>query len=328
MPPKPRISFFSLRPDAPQWQHLLRATLQECSYLPDPIARTYMRSYVVDRYRRAFKSNVPDVKLTRAAKQGLTLLHRANEGYSRALDRVMLMSYGRIGKRRHELVAQLLSPKVPENTEALRDLINSVPEFEDGWVAPEIITALIKSQMNHGVFTASRVRPQIKSSEPVVPEKNIWGRPLSRSRRFNIRHAWYHEILFSVLPPLPERDLEIMQGLIAGTIPWKSRKQRPVQPPATKNDIVLDFLTDGPQKENTFGPYVNGRPHNITTRFMQRQWRRISALVPRIHWNDVSKRWNFDWDSPKSLPQVAFAVEEDSDLDGIFGSSAGNAPKS
>ena len=329
----PRLSLFRLSPDAPQWQHLLRATLQECAYLPDPIARSYMRSYVLDRYRRAANSKLTEAKLTQAAKKGLRLLQRANEGYPRPLDKVLFMSYGRIGKRRHELLNQLLYPEVPNPADpnALPEVTKTVSDFEDGWEAPETISSLIRSQMNHGVFTASRLRAQIKSAEPVIPKENSWGRPISPARRTNIRRQWYLNSLDSLLPPLPEHELFILNGLIDGSLPWKSPRKRPEQPQASEGNSVLEFLTEGPQKSNTFRPYVNGRPHQITNRLMQRQWRRISAFVPRMEWNDISKKWAFSWDAPKNFPSIAFDVDQNSELDEIFGglseNQAPSAPK-
>ena len=281
-----------------------------------------MRSYVLDRYRRAFESKLPEDKLIRSAQKGLSLLQRANEGYPRPLDKVLLMSYGRIGKRRHELIAQLLKPEVPTDTNSLRELVESVSIYQDGWEPPQIVTSLIKSQMNHGVFTASRLRPQLKIVAPVIPDQNSWGRPVGRSRRINIRRRWYIDTLYSLLPPLPEQELNILNGLIAGTVPWRSPKQKPVNPPAPQNDTVLQFLTDGPQKGLTFGSYVNGRPHKITSRSMRRQWKRISAFVPRMHWNPIGKKWGFHWDTSKVVPRVAFEVDQESDLDEIFGEEA------
>ncbi|KAJ5649987.1 uncharacterized protein N7484_003710 [Penicillium longicatenatum] len=322
----PRISSTHLNQNSPQWQHLLRATLRECTYLPDPIARTYMHGYILDRYRRAFQSKQPEAKLIHTAKKELSRLQRANQGYPRPLDRVMMMSYGRIGKRRHELLAELMNPDVPTDTNALRELVTKAPNFTDGWEPPQIILSLIKSQMNNGVVTSSRIRPQLKGVEPPVPEKNSWGRPLGESRKANIRHKWYFDTLFCLLPPLPDKELKVLDGLIAGTVLWKPRKRKQVeeaQPP--QDNLLLDLLADGPQKGPTFRPYLLGRPHQITPRFMARQWRRISALVPRKFWNEKSAKpmkWIFHWDDPKKMPTLAFDVDQDADVNEIFGESS------
>ncbi|KAJ5948737.1 hypothetical protein N7454_002044 [Penicillium verhagenii] len=318
-----RISPINLHQNLSQWQHLLRATLRECTYLPDPIARTYMHGYVLDRYRRAFKSKQPEAKLIQTARKELSRLQRANEGYPRPLDRVMMMSYGRTGKRRHELLAQLMSPDTPVDTEALRELVTKAPDYADGWEPPQIVLALIKSQMNNGVITSSRLRPQLKGVEPPIPEKNSWGRPLRHSRKYNIRHQWYFDTLFCLLPPLPDKELKVLDGLIAGNVLWKPRERKQVEePPKSQDNLLLDLLADGPQKGPTFRRYVLGRPHKITPRFMLRQWRRISAHVPRKFWNEKSTKsmkWLFHWDAPKKVPTLAFDVDQNADLDQIFG---------
>lgn len=106
-------------PDPTLWRSLFRATLRECSYLPDPIARDYMREHVVHRYRRSRISHRSDPDLARSARHGLSVLQRANQGYQRPLEKVLFMSYGRTGKRRHELLAELMKPQVPRDTAAV-----------------------------------------------------------------------------------------------------------------------------------------------------------------------------------------------------------------
>ncbi|KAJ5574115.1 uncharacterized protein N7459_008542 [Penicillium hispanicum] len=328
-----RIS--SLHPlDATQWRQLLRATLRECTYLPDPIARSYMRNHVMDRYRRARRSDRPESQMIQAAKRGLSILQRANEGYPRPFDKVMFMSYGRIGKRRHELLVKMLKPPIPRNSHALRSLIAQnaqSAEFQDGWEPPEIMVSLIKSQMNHAVFTSSRIRPQLKGAGPVIPATNTWGTPVSPSRRFNIRRKWFNGTMGSLLPPLPEKDLQTLDGLISGSVPWVPVKRRKAPSTAPQDqDLILGFLADGPQKGLTFREYVDGRPHQITSRFMRRQWRRISSLVPRRYQNPHSGKCQFVWDTPKSMPQLAFSLKAEVDLDDIFDQSneAKTSPKS
>ncbi|KAJ5760026.1 hypothetical protein N7520_007182 [Penicillium odoratum] len=322
----PRISPIHLNQQSLQWQHLLRATLRECSYLPDPIARTYMHGYVLDRYRRALESKHSEAKLIRTAKKELSRLQRANEGWPRPFERVMMMSYGRTGKRRHELLADLISPDVPTDSNALRELVTKAPKFTDGWEPPEIMLSLIKSQMNNGTVTSSRIRPQLRGIQPPVPNLSSWGRPLGQSRKVNIRHKWYFGSLSSLFPPLPDNELKILDGLIAGTVIWKPRKRKQVEEPSKSQDnLLLDILADGPQKDHTFRPYAQGRPRKITPRLMLRTWRRISSYVPRLFWNEKSEKkmkWTFHWNGPKKVPTLAFDVDQDADLDEIFGSES------
>ncbi|KAJ5176568.1 uncharacterized protein N7482_002445 [Penicillium canariense] len=313
-------------PDSIPWMSLLRATLRECSYLPDPIARGYMREYVVNRYRRSRQSHRSDPELARTARHGLSLLQRANEGYQRPLERVLLMSYGRIGKRRHELLAQLMKPQVPSDTDALKELVAKPIAFEDGWEPPEIVMSLAKSQMHNGILSTSRVRPALKNLQPPIPETNSWGRPVSRVRRVNIRKNWYGSTLETLLPPLPDAELRVLDGLIEGTVAWAPRPRKPATLTAPHEDnhgdeSILKFLTEGPQKGHTFRDFANGRPHEITDRFMRRQWRRISCLVPRMHYSVKANKWFFIWDTPKVMPELAFEVDTEANPDQIFGGS-------
>jgi hypothetical protein len=286
-----------------------------------------MREYVVHRYRRSQKSHRSDLDLARSARHGLSVLQRANQGYQRPLERVLFMSYGRTGKRRHELLADLMKPSIPQNTEAVKELLAQPILFEDGWEPPEIIMSLAKSQMHNGVLSSSRIRPALKNLHPPIPETNSWGRPVPRVRRVNIRKKWYGNMLETLLPPIPDAELRTLDGLIQGTVAWAPRRQRPVEPVTSHgnghdedNDPLLEFLTKGPQKGHTFREFSNGRPHEITDRFMRRLWRRISSLVPRMQYSVAVNKWFFIWDTPKAMPQLAFEVDTAVDLDHVFGS--------
>jgi hypothetical protein len=279
-----------------------------------------MSSYVLDRYRHAAKKPTgTEADRARKARKALSLLQRANEGYQKPLEKVLFCSYGRIGERRHRFINRLLDLDVPTDTKSLKQLVDGPLEFEDGWEPPTIILSLMKSQMNNGHLSSNRVRPGVKSLQPTILEKNSWGQPTSRTRRRNMRRKWYLDALNSLLPPLPDQELAVLDGLISGTMPWAPIKRRKKVPStATQEDTILGFLTDGPQKGWTFGKYANGRPHEITARFMHRQWRRISSLIPRMIWNPMTSKWQFVWESPKVSPQLNFDLTEGADLDDIF----------
>lgn len=282
-----------------------------------------MHEYVVHRYRRSQKSHRSDLDLARSARQGLSVLQRANQGYQRPLEKVLYMSYGRIGKRRHELLADFMKPQVPRDTEAVKELIAQPIQFEDGWEPPEVIMNLAKSQMRNGLLSSSRIRPILKNLRPPIPETNSWGKPVPRVRRVNIRKKWYGNMLDTLLPPLPYSELRILDGLIQGTVAWAPRA-RPVKPLTfngndENQDPLLDFLTRGPQKGHTFREYSGGRPHEITDRFMRRLWRRVSSLVPRRQYSVTANKWLFIWDTPKAMPQLAFEVDTTANLDHVFG---------
>src|SRR5437667_8780473 len=106
--------------------HLLRALLRQCRYLPDPLARTYVAQHIMSRYhvyhppktpislRGSTKESVRpnnfppsskrQKKLLRDARKALSTLARANDGLVKPLTKVLLHAYGRIGKRRRQLL--------------------------------------------------------------------------------------------------------------------------------------------------------------------------------------------------------------------------------
>ena len=315
-----------------QWRYLLRAILRECSCLPDPVAKSYMHVSVIERFRRY--NSTPKIQhhirndlnrqhqLRKAAKQKLTLLRRANEGYTKPLEQVLRLSYGRTGKRRKVLLDEFITPEVPTGSQEVQDLINKPFKFDDGWEPPSLVMGLLKSQRQNGAIAELSVRQPVKKLEPPIPEENSWGRPLCRTRRRNIRKDWYSAVLNSLYPPLPEADVNILRGLISGTIPWVPPKRRTkVGTVSCEPTAALDkkFLVEGPSKGQTHRQFVNGRPHQITRRFMRRLWQRIICLVPQMSRNDISQKWSFGWEPAKLPPKLALPVSIEQQSN-IFGS--------
>lgn len=97
---------------------LLRAILRECTYLPDLQSRQYLSQYALARFRtygyKAWKHRDDDTfgarlqRQRRKARQAFYQLRRANEGDRRPLLKALFMTYGRIGKRRIELMRPLM----------------------------------------------------------------------------------------------------------------------------------------------------------------------------------------------------------------------------
>lgn len=309
----------SILPTRAEWLHLFRALLRESSYLPDPIARSYMRQYVVSSYRvyvpkypKAEVQVTPlrQIRLRRRAKKTLSVLDRANQGYSKSLDRVLLLSYGRIGARRRELLQPLTTLPTPSDDTA----VNSVSsKYTDRWEPPPTLMALLKSQVRQRQIGLCKLRPHFKLFTPPIPKENIWGRPTPWKRRKNIRQKWYAKTLDSVYPPLPAQEWELLQGLANGTISWsptKRRKapERKTTSPENPGTLHPEFLVTGPKKGFTFEPWTRGRPHIITSRFMQRAWNRISVLCPAMTWDSSRENWDIQWGSTK--PRLPLALEQ------------------
>lgn len=315
----------SILPTQAEWLHLFRALLRESSYLPDPIARKYMRRYVVSSYRNYVpkypKAEVEvtpqrQIRLRRRAKKTLSVLERANEGYNKPLERVLLLSYGRIGERRRELLQPLTAQPIPSDDAAVKSLST---KFSDRWEPPPTLMALLKNQARHRHVALSKLRPQFKQFRPLIPKENTWGRPTPWKRRKNIRRKWYAKALDSVYPPLPSQEWELLQGLVNGTVPWslpKRRKapERKETPPGSPPILHPEFLVTGPKKGFTFQRWSRGRPHIITSRFMQRVWNRISVLCPAMTWEPSQETWNIQWGSAKAGLPLALEQKKSSSL--------------
>ncbi|RMJ28437.1 hypothetical protein PHISP_00652 [Aspergillus sp. HF37] len=310
------------------WRHLFRALLRESSYLPDPIARGYVHDHVVQRFRRYAEKPRSDQQNNilwlssrrKSAVKGLSTLKRANEGYTKPLEKILRLSYGRIGKRRRQLLATMTAPEVAADNLAVVDLVKGPAMFEDGWEPPAVVVELLKSQESHSALSRLGVRHLVKSFEPPIPAQNTWGRTVAPSRRRNIRKRWYSTVLNSLYPPLPDAELSILEGLISGTVPWQpTRRRTALGSPSPSTEGLTEFLAAGPQKGHTFRIYASGRgrPHRIARRFMRRLWRRISTLVPRISWNEQGQKHRIVWDSIKNENVLSIELDPASE---IFGS--------
>ncbi|PTU17855.1 hypothetical protein P175DRAFT_0405436, partial [Aspergillus ochraceoroseus IBT 24754] len=302
-----------------EWRSLLRDLLRQCSFLPDPIAQAACHDHVMQRFRRWEAEKRPWVKYKtirehnsyKDAHQKLSLLIRANEGFPRPLEKVLRFAYGRSGKRRWELLSTLLTENVPADSNAVEHLISTTKaDFGDDWKPPTVLVDLLKSQNNNPFVAQLSNRPPVKELEPKFPKKVTWGGGVAFNRRKNIRRDWYNNVLSVILPPLPDSELQVLEGLISGKITWKRRSKT-----LSEGDFrfvadhhshpgrrVRRLLSYGPRKEQTFEAYASGRPHTITRRLMTRLWQRISCLVPRSRWDTPSGKHYFTWDTVKPLP--------------------------
>ena len=298
--------------------HLFRALLRQCTYLPDPAARQYMHSHIVSRFRDYHPRNTHPLTtrrdkppalvqqrlpyLLRTARRGLIYLRRANDGHIRHLGRILAMTYGRIGKRRHQLLYDLKVPDAPVDQFAAKELLEpgnqAVPH------PSKQLMALIKSQARRQTSHFSRSNPP--RIEPAIPEENIWGRPMPIKRVRNYKRRWYAETLDRIMPPLPQAEWEnlLMRG--SGQLRWEG--------PITRRKWV-----GGPDDEgqtHLVGEKVKGptrgicsNPHKITHSYMRRLWAKISANCPLMKPNEKSKLgWEIVWGDVYKPNQTTFTL--------------------
>lgn len=317
----------------PNALHLLRAILRECTYLPDQHARSYIHKYALTRYR-AYQ-NIKDLSASRRthvlqkARKGLSILRRANDGYLNPLHKVLWTAYGRIGRRRRQLMAEIMTPQVEENPSAVGTL-ELAPKYDRQWKPSDIFTALLASQVGRkGQFDRKIGKKASRNlkKEPDIPENNKWRRPMPMKRVRNMTRRWYAKCAEALLPPLPDHEWEHLRRLAWGEMSCLGSKPRrkPAKNTQEESRHVLndDVLVIGPPKDKEYRLSTNNRPHHITPRFMQRTYSLIFMHVPVVTWDEVRKNWAIKWGSKPEPVGFRHASELQKDL--FFGDQGDEA---
>lgn len=207
------------------------------------------------------------------ARGWLAYLRRANEGERKCLMRIMFMAYGRIGRRRHELLRPLLPTKGREEIERLgvqqeggedADELSSEVSEDASPAESMSITTLGKPapQKNDQVDTSptlvfelhltpqlrALLLSQIQASPPTltrtnlrrltqeIPALNTWLRPMPQCRIKNKRKEHYASILSRALPPLPTEEWNHLLALASG--------QQPIPAPIPRRKPGASTLCD------------------------------------------------------------------------------------
>ena len=293
--------------------HLFRALLRQCTYLPDPAARHYMPQHILSRFRdyhprstlplssRRHKSTalvhqrLPS--LLRTARKGLVVLRRANDGHIRYLGKILAMTYGRIGKRRHQLLSNLKIPDTPVDQAAIERL--SEPANQAVPHPSEQLMALIKSQAKRRLSMFSRSNtPRIKLE---IPEKNSWGRSMPIKRVRNFKRAWYAETLDRIMPPLPEDEWDELHKRASGKSPWEG--------PVVRRKWVGGPYDEGQSHVVGERLIINSKhsnPHKITRKYMRRLWTKIFEQCPVMKPNTANSASVILWGDVYRPDQTRF----------------------
>lgn len=316
-------------------RHVLRAILRECTYFPDRFAAEWIRQHALSSYRTyetriwknrndpAFIKRLEIVR--RKSRQAMYQLQRANEGDRRMLVKAISMAYGRIGKRRRQLMAPLLP--VEQREQYLKGSEGS----EEGLDQPHTETpatgadaqkgtglhqkpskgrpsGTVKDQVKEAVDNLPRplcalVQSQTAASPPTVarrnlrrlgteiPELNSWHKPMPQVRIKNKLKQWYANVLSTVQPPLPDaewrslRDLALRQKEVK--LPIRRRKQL-ATPPSMLEMVVMR----GKLPAELFR---KDHAHKITPRYMQRIWATVFSQCPLMEYDSQAEKWNFTW---------------------------------
>lgn len=315
---------------------LLRGVLRECTYLPDAAARQYMKKYVLERYR-AYQ---PDVSatgplldfgkdrisaVTRKARKAFAFLKKANDGHTPHLTKVLFMTYGRVGRRRHELLSPLLretfNSKITATEVVKLPYIHAKLIARFGTLKPETMNAipsvlpaleaLLKSQVDSRLQGPPLSTPKTLGID--VPELNAWYRRMPEKRIKNKAKSWFSDMLARALPPLPQHEWHRLRKLAHGITKWEGPVQRrPLQGLVNEDNVgTSDMLSKhlGITRPNTDLTYKAPllmhkppnrfvkftRPHEINSRFMQRVYKKVFQISPVMSKNDTTQAYQVKW---------------------------------
>lgn len=354
--------------------HLLRALLREASYLPDATARAYFRRYIVSRFKayqphqnatasaaidalhrgrqQTFKRRHGAIihsraqPLLRKGRKALNFLRRANQGEIPCLEKVLFFAYGRLGRRKYALLADLLQPghimdggAMPSSDNdapaPLQKLYHSNKRFLQYFDAPKPaskihysisisdrfsrLRAVLKSQHQKGIS----IHRELKGPVMKTPINNVWERPMPIKRARNNVGRWYAETMTRMLPPLPNHEWDKVHAMMAGDRPInlvKPRARGLVRSPdlVTGNDLFTSTVDeaialDKPSRADK--PAGIQRPHVITPKFMQRLYTRMLTLCCKLDYNEETKRWKATWgEHNKSIKPKLYTAPTDPDL--------------
>jgi hypothetical protein len=328
------------KPETPL--QLYRHLLREASYLP-PIARPFVEERIKTRIRDSRKDE-PDrnEKHIRQGHHDLRLLRAANFGDMVRMRRVLLHAFGRLGRRRRELMTSVLHRDIPNNTEELQTYAAEAAalvaqgrklDWLDMWDVDKLRT-FARSQVQAGLVNSPKATITAAQTSPdkIIPKENAWGRPLApKLARTKLKNVW-KAVADKTLPPLPKEEWEKLRDIATGQadeglLPpprrpvaqsmhqdekevewdWKSYATKPVaivDRPANRRNKLLTGAVD----DNT--PTGDPEPincHNYTPRTLRRLLSGIWQLTATMGKKPGGRGWDIVWGKEDFQPAPAGA---------------------
>jgi len=208
--------------------HLYRHLLRESSYLPPP-ARPFIDKQIKDRFARD-RNDVDErsAKRIRQAHHDLRYLRAANAGDMTRMQRVLLRAFGRLGRRRRELMSRVLVRDAPTDTDELaRQAADAAAiasenrriDWLDSWDIDKL-RRYANSQVQAGLTNSPRPQIATHQTQPakVIPAENSWGRPLApKLYRTKLKKMWA-AVADKCMPPLPRKEWETLKAIAEGTV--------------------------------------------------------------------------------------------------------------
>jgi len=340
-------------------RYVYRALLRAATYLPDPLVRTYVHDTVVKRFRatsskiqfRARHDELPKLLIDRyhghksilALRRTVNKLDRATLGSADDLKDVLLRAYGRLGRRRRELLTKFMvaeESELPINDQALEDIINNHLVDKQPRFGPNSkFNVLQKSQMATQTALIRKSR-RLKAKDVQIPKENMWGRPLPLKLALSLKKKNFAWSLDRMFPPLPDHEWDRLRDLATGVIP--TEKPRPRRPRAggrehhegAENDLALlkYFTTPVEVSKPRLSP-VTMTPNGLTawkqeapelnfkklSHFSPRRMRRIYCEIwqntPKMVQDAVTKTWTVVWGHPPTEVSGKISIPGTADLE-------------
>ena len=215
-----------------QLRHLFRKLLRECRHLPDPAANTYLRSHVRQRYRKSERRVLSkddehkDAAIWKAQK-AFNQLRAANAGFLKPLTNALCLTYGRRGRRRHELLEPLRDTNKHGVAEDIHDplrlalrkrskpppeaFLNQLPRL-----TPPVLRLLQSQYTSKIPDFALKTLP--KDRQPAIPAESAWKRDVALKRVKNLIKKWHRTVLERILPPLEKDEWQRLRDLATGKL--------------------------------------------------------------------------------------------------------------
>lgn len=315
--------------------HLYRHLLREASYLP-PLARPFVDRQIKDRFRRHREDEGERTKKhLRDAHHDLRVLRAANAGDMVRMRRVLLLAFGRVGRRRRELMAHLLRPKPNSSAELEHYAAKAAAATAEGrkmdWLDRwdlDKLRAFARSQVQALLNNPPKAPITANQTVPAkcIPAENAWGKPLPpKLYRTKLKKMW-KAVADKLMPPLPKREWELLADISEGKVRdprWFPPPRRPVARAASGDGMerrewnwpayatmpvsIVDRPTNrrnklltGAVDENT--PTGDPQPincHKYTARTWRRLFGNIWQLTATMEKKATGQGWNIVWGKPK-----------------------------
>lgn len=264
--------------------HLYRHLLREASYFP-PICRPYLVARIQDRFRTT-RAKLVKLDTLAQAKNNQELAHKSHQLSKRALwqgsrqlkglrasnlgdvvrlRRTLRHAFGRLGKRRRELLAAFVQRDAPADSTVLEAHLDKMDglvaqgkgtegearsnpqgpgtddkgrrlpvRVQDKWDTSKLL-AYVKSQIRHFDVASpaawSRSRFTNANPETGNNQENIWGDPLPLRRRRLRTENWWKNAANKIMPPVSRAEWDTIAAACRGELPsgqWRMLPRRPV----------------------------------------------------------------------------------------------------